>query len=169
MVPETSSPSASLKRTGVAFSIRCFRYLTSSKVCSGARVLAFPPLFAVLFLLLRAPRDDGSPGAARRVLGITIIAVARGDPQIGTLHPHLDLVKAAFGERHVLRIVAQQVLRTKFRDYLGKGLVEAVAEAGDKHAAAGALRDGGESILAADIAAGIVGDRHDQHRVDHGV
>src|SRR6516225_3701752 len=111
MVPTTSSPSASLTRTRVEFSINCLRYFASSKVCSGARA-DFPGggvtiLLKLLFRRLRLPvRGDGdavlrgTAGAA--ALDFPIIAVACRYPQIGAQNAHFQFMEAVLGQRDVL-------------------------------------------------------------------
>src|SRR5713101_9674527 len=102
MMPLTSSPSAIFTRIGVAFSIRRLRYLISSNVCSGARE---PLVGGGVFGLLSASLWSRLCSTSY----LSIIAVARRDPQIRPLHFDLQLVKTLLGERDVLRVEADQV------------------------------------------------------------
>src|SRR5947207_2302832 len=128
-MPLTSSPSAIFTRMGVAFSISRLRYLISSNVCSGAR----DPLVGggvrglLTFFLLPVGRYVDAVfrvAANATTLDLSIIAVARRDPQIRPLHFDLQLVKALLVERDVLRVEADQVLRAELMDDVGKYLVE---------------------------------------------
>src|SRR5215471_15974679 len=109
-MPETSSSLLSLTRIGTWCSMRCLRYLISSKVVSGAREpLLLPPCLAITLspgALFRRRRDPAFPGFC---LGLPIIAVARSHPQIGTPHFNIEPVELFLGQRHVFRIKRQQI------------------------------------------------------------
>src|SRR5215813_7388527 len=139
-MPRTSSPSYIFTRTGVEFSIRRLRYLASSNVCSGARDPLLDggvgSLLVELFLSLllrrwrRLPlpvgrhRDTVLRRSKARALNLPIIAVARGYPQIGVLQLDLELVKRILGQRHILRIEAQEVLSAELPDDLAEDFVQ---------------------------------------------
>src|SRR5882762_3263401 len=164
MVPLTSSPSAIFTRIGVAFSIRRLRYLISSNVCSGAR----EPLVGggvrglLTFFLLPVGRyvDAVFRISANTTLNLSIITVTRRDPQIRPLHFDLQLVKALLGERDVLRVEADQVLRAELMDDVGEYFVELGAGGGKEDPAASALADELQRVLAAGVASDGVSDRH---------
>src|ERR1022692_1439875 len=102
MVPETSSPSLSFTRMGTSASMRCLRYLTSSKVCSGARFPGFPPGLVVVgspdALFARQPDErvvvilDG----ARDLLAIVEFH-AYGDFRLDEMLEVSHLFKGLFG------------------------------------------------------------------------
>src|SRR5689334_4040408 len=130
-MPATSSSLLSLIRIGTCCSIRCLRYLVSSKVVSGAREPLFPPCLAVTLspaVLLRdythAAIDTGF------ALGITIIAIARLDLQIRTAHFDFETVETVFGGGHIFGIEAQQVLCAQFLNNVGECAVESTAHRG---------------------------------------
>src|ERR1039458_5874232 len=117
MVPLTSSPPSSFTRTGVALSMRLFKYLASSNVCSGARP-DFPacsnvsPLLLFLGLGGRRPgrfraHPNVSVGRARGGLDLIIIAVARRYPQFGPLHTHFERVETVLARRRAVRVETQ--------------------------------------------------------------
>src|SRR6266545_5270173 len=136
MVPATSSPSLNRTRTGTSFSIKCFRYLTSSNVCSGARVPDFPLLFCVMLSLLLFARSHRNPRTWRPGVpfGFPIISIASRHTQIGTAKPQLQAVKFVLGQRNIPGIKAQQVLGSKVTDDLGERAVQARTDALRMHA-----------------------------------
>src|SRR5580658_4568021 len=144
-------------RTGIAFSIRYRRYFTSSKVCSGAFVLAF------------TGSSTSLPQARSGLIRFPIIATARGDAQISALHGDLQSVEAILGGRDILGIEANQILRPEFAQDLVEGLVELCTEARRKNVATSARGERCERVFPADVAACIVGDWDHQHRVQDGI
>src|ERR1035438_8560026 len=123
MIPTTSSPSSSLTRIGVEFSINSLRYFASSNVCSGARA-DFPGggvvfLLTLSFLLQLPFGGDGDMvlrGTTTPALDLPIITGARRNPQIRLRHAHRQFVEAVLAQRHIPRIIPQQVLRAQFGD-----------------------------------------------------
>src|SRR5579884_3671514 len=128
MVPSISWLSLSFTRTGACVSARWRRYLISSNVCSGALVL--------LVIAALSGRHPIISGACRR-------------PQILAAHFHPHGVKPRRVRRQVPGVVADRILRSQIAENLAEGLIELCAYARLEHAPAGAGRDGGQGVLAA--------------------
>src|SRR5438045_5466193 len=154
-MPETSSSLLSLTRIGTWCSIRCLRYLISSKVVSGARepLLLLPPCLAVTLAPAALFRNCRNAAVSGFCLGLTIIAVARCHPQIRTPHFDLEFVKFFLRQRHVFRVESQQILSAEFFNYVADRLVQCGTRRRRQYAAARPLCHGGERILAAHVAA----------------
>ena len=71
--------------------------------------------------------------------------------------------------RRAVGIEAQHILRAQLRDDRGEGAIEFGPERGEEGAAAGPFGHEGQDVLTADVAAGVVGNRHDHHRIDGGI
>src|ERR1700680_1701444 len=112
-MPVTSSLLLSRMRTGISCSIKWRRYFTSSKVCSGALVLA---LLIQLFAL-----PPGPPVGSTR---FPIVTAARDDPQIPALHDGLQRVEAILRGWHVFGIKADQILSPQFAQNIGECAIE---------------------------------------------
>src|SRR5262249_42469921 len=115
---------------------------------------------------LGVPWHNRDPGA---VLCFSIVPVARRDSQIISLHADLELVKRIGRERDVSGIEAQQILRAKLLENVGESAADSGAEVAGEDSAAGALAERRERVLAADVAARVVSDRHHEDGVDDGV
>ena len=192
------SLSASLTQIGILRSIRCFRYRVSSNVCSTGRA-AFPfgagmllraspcfirrllRLFRRRFLwsnrLVRHPYFNGlgliSLRRGSRGQRFSIVSTARRDvPRgfaLGACRLHCQLVKTIRRERHIVGIKAEQILGTRSRRMPSNALSISAPRRRMKYLSAGSLRQRGESIFSADITPRVVGDGHDQDRINHGI
>src|SRR6266478_1438425 len=123
--------------------MRCLRYLPSSSVCSGARVPDFPPVLDVTRApgaLLPGDYRDSATWAAGFAFRLTIIAIARRNSQLRIAHAHIQLVKTVLGERNILGIIRQQILRAQVLDQIGKSPVQFGTERRRKDAAPRARR-----------------------------
>src|SRR5439155_14994242 len=152
--------------------MRCLRYLPSSSVCSGARVPDFPPVLAdtrAPDALLRGDYRDPATWATGIAFRLTIIAIERRDTQLRIGHAHLQPVETVLGERNILGIIRQQVLRAEVLDQIGKRFVELGPERRRKDATSSARGQCRERVFAADIAPGIVGDGDYQDGIDDAV
>src|SRR5438128_2744349 len=149
--------------------MRYFKYLISSRVVSGARELLFPPGLATLTPSVVLWEYGRFAAVASSALRLSIIAVARRHPQTRTPHAHFQAMKPVLGRRHILGIEGKQVLRAQILEDVRESLIEGCAHGRLEHAPAGPRGHGGQSVLASDIPAGVVGNRHHQDRINDGV
>src|SRR6185437_4964771 len=96
----------------------------------------------------------------------SIVAAAGEDVEAGTRNLHGDHMKAVLCGGNILRIEAEIVLRAQLAQDLIEGGIERRSEAGSEDAAAGALRDGCERVLAACVAPCVIGDGNYQDRIN---
>src|SRR6185312_3854749 len=97
---------------------------------------------------------------------LSIVAATGEDVEAGTRNLHGDHMKAVLRGGNILRIEAEIVLRAQLAQDLIESGIERRSEAGSEDAAAGALCDSCERVLAAGVAPRVIGDGNYQDRIN---